>query len=116
MVYIAPAQIYSLCVWVFGGLVPAVVVVASVFITAMMAPTVANNKMRFISVPFHERRDSSAPLASTNTFTMTEVGRRVYESYASFLTLCAYLLKVCRASIHPVSDKAHSRKPGFRQP
>jgi hypothetical protein len=24
---------------------------------------------------------------------MTEVGRRVYESYASFLTLCAYLLK-----------------------
>src|SRR5215204_825187 len=56
-------------------------------------------------------RDSSAPPASTNTITV--VGKRVPEPYASFLTLCAYLLKGCRASIHPVSDKRGSRKPSF---
>src|SRR5215208_1799563 len=54
-------------------------------------------------------RDSSAPPASTNTLTITVVGKRVPEPYASFLTLCAYLLKGCRASIHPVSDKRGSR-------
>jgi hypothetical protein len=33
------------------------------------------------------------PPASTNTLTMTVIGRRVHEPYVSFLTLCAYLLK-----------------------
>src|SRR5215212_2213105 len=46
---------------------------------------------------------------------MTVVGRRAYEPYASFLTLCAYLLKGCRASIHPVSDRNCLKSPNRLQ-
>src|SRR5215208_4492926 len=50
-------------------------------------------------------RDSSAPPASTNTLTITVVGKRVPEPYASFLTLCAYLLKGCQDSIHRAAER-----------